>query len=126
MNPTRPIGPGGVKPLSIKSDQANIQRGASLYATRCADCHQVDGRGDEDNPPVWGDRSFNDGAGLSSVDNLAAWLKVAMPLDEADLTDEQAIDIAAFVNSHKRPHFELSKHLPENTRLGEYNSATSK
>jgi thiosulfate dehydrogenase len=125
MNPKRPIGPGAVKQLSVKADQADVQRGASLYAARCAECHQKDGQGDKDNPPVWGDRSFSDGAGLSLVNNLAAWLKVAMPLDEPDLSDEQATDIAAYVNSQKRPHFDLSQHLPVKERLGEYNASTS-
>ena len=126
MNPKRPIGPGAVKQLSLNADQADIRRGASLYASRCAECHQKDGQGDKDNPPVWGDRSYNDGAGLSSVENLAAWLKVAMPLDETDLTDVQAIDVATYVNAQKRPHFDLSQHLPVKERLGEYNASTLK
>ena len=121
MNPERPIGPGAIKPLSVKADQADAKRGASLYASRCAECHQKDGLGDNDNPPVWGDRSYNDGAGLSSVDNLAAWLKVAMPLDDANLSDQESIDIAAFVNSKERPHFDLRAHLPVSQKLGEYN-----
>jgi thiosulfate dehydrogenase len=126
MNRVRPVGPGAIKPLAIKSSQSNLQRGATLYASRCADCHRADGLGDKENPPVWGDQSYNDGAGLASVDNLAAWLKVAMPLDEANLTEEQALDIAAYVNSHERPRFELNRHLPAQDRLGEYNAATSK
>jgi thiosulfate dehydrogenase len=126
MNPNRPIGPGALKQLEVKVDQADIKRGASLYASRCSECHQQHGQGDKDNPPVWGKRSYNDGAGLSSVENLAAWLKVAMPKDETDLTDQQALDIATFVNSQKRPHFELSRHLPVKEKLGEYNAATTK
>ncbi len=123
MNAKRPVGPGAIKLLAVKPDQADINRGASLYHLRCAECHQKDGQGDKDNPPVWGERSYNDGAGLSSVENLAAWLKVAMPLDDTNLTDQQALDIAAYVNSHKRPHFELSQHLPAKEKLGEYNAA---
>ena len=126
MNSKRPVGPGAIKLLAVKPDQADIKRGASLYASRCAECHQEDGQGDQDNPPVWGERSYNDGAGLSSVENLAAWMKVAMPLDETDLSDQQALDIAAFVNSHKRPHFELRQHLPVKERLGEYNASQAK
>jgi thiosulfate dehydrogenase len=126
MNSKRPVGPGAIKLLAVKPDQADIKRGASLYTSRCAECHQKDGQGDKDNPPVWGERSYNDGAGLSSVENLAAWLKVAMPLDDTDLTDQQALDIAAYVNSHKRSHFEISKHLPAKERLGEYNASNDK
>jgi thiosulfate dehydrogenase len=126
MNPERSIGPGAIQPLAVRSDQASLERGAALFASRCSDCHQADGQGDSENPPVWGARSYNDGAGLSSVDSLAAWLKVAMPLDEADLTDQQAVDIAAYVNSHDRPHFDLSQHLPEKEKLGEYNASNSK
>jgi thiosulfate dehydrogenase len=126
MNFKRPIGPGAIKLLALKPDQADIQRGAALYTSRCAECHQKDGQGDKDNPPVWGERSYNDGAGLSSVENLAAWLKVGMPLDDTDLTDQQALDIAAYVNSHKRSHFEISKHLPAKERLGEYNASNDK
>lgn len=126
MNSQRPIGPGAIKLLDVKYSQADIQRGASLYAERCAECHQENGQGDKDNPPVWGERSYNDGAGLSSVDNLAAWLKVAMPLDDADLTDQQALDIAAYVNSQKRPHFDLLLHLPIKEKLGEYNASPAK
>ena len=126
MNPKRPVGPGTIKQLNTKVNQADVTRGAALYKARCADCHQDDGQGDNENPPVWGDRSYNDGAGLSSVENLAAWLKVAMPLDDADLTEVQALDIAAYVNSHERPHFDLQKHLPANERLGEYNASPVK
>jgi thiosulfate dehydrogenase len=126
MNSKRPIGPGAIKLLAVKPDQADIQRGAALYTSRCTECHLKDGQGDKDNPPVWGERSYNDGAGLSSMENLAAWLKVAMPLDDTDLTDQQALDIAAYVNSHKRSHFEISKHLPAKERLGEYNASNEK
>jgi thiosulfate dehydrogenase len=126
MNQKRPIGPGALKQLSMKVDLTDTKHGALLYASRCAECHQEDGRGDKDNPPVWGERSYNDGAGLASVENLAAWLKVAMPLDKTNLTDQQALDIAAFLNSQKRPHFELSQHLPVKEKLGEYNAAAAK
>ncbi len=126
MNAKRPVGPGAIKLLAVKPEQVDLKRGASLYTSRCAECHQEDGQGDTNNPPVWGEQSYNDGAGLASVENLAAWLKVAMPLDSTDLTDQQALDIAAFVNSHERSHFELSQHLPAKEKLGEYNASDAK
>jgi thiosulfate dehydrogenase len=126
MNANRPAGPNAVVPLRLDAQQANSGRGQSLYAERCATCHGEDGQGDEDNPPVWGDRSYNDGAGLANVKKLASWLKVSMPLDETDLTDQEALDVAAFVNGHARPHFILSEHLPDKDRLGEFNTEPSR
>ena len=69
-----------------------------------------------------GEQSFNDGAGLSGNDKLAAWLKVAMPLGDPILTEQESLDIAAFVNSKPRPKFVLQDHLPKPERLGEHNS----
>jgi thiosulfate dehydrogenase len=121
MNANRPSGPRGIPALGLKASQANVESGRLLYAQRCADCHQANGQGDHENPPVWGERSYNDGAGLANVENLAAWLKVAMPIDDADLTPQESLDIAAFVNSHPRPNFVLREHLPAPEKLGEYN-----
>ncbi len=123
MNPEKPIGPRAIPLLGVKPNAESAERGRVLYAQRCADCHGPQGQGDTENPPVWGDRSYNEGAGLAKVENLGAWLKVAMPLDDATLTDQEAIDIAVFVNSHARPRFELSAHLPPVAETGVYNGA---
>ncbi|WP_339728238.1 c-type cytochrome [uncultured Gimesia sp.] len=120
MNPAKPLGPNHVRPLKIKPEQANEIRGASLYNKQCADCHGKAGQGTPEGPPVWGDKSYNAGAGFSRNDKLAAWLKVAMPLDDANLTEQDALDIAAFINSHPRPKFVLEDHLPKPNRLGVY------
>lgn len=124
MNPRKPIGPRAIKLLSAKPDASSAERGRILYAKKCADCHGADGQGDSDNPPVWGDRSYNEGAGLANAENLGAWLKVAMPLDDADLTEQESIDIAVFVNSHQRPRFKLTEHLPPAAEIGVYNGET--
>ena len=122
MNPARPAGPHAVPQLTLDVTQADRHRGKKLYSARCAACHAENGQGGSDIPPVWGAQSFNDGAGLANVAPLASWLKVAMPLDEADLSPQEALDIAAYVNSHDRPAFVLREHLPDPVRLGEYNS----
>jgi len=122
MNPKQPKGPRAVPGLSIPAAAADIGRGRALYRRRCAECHADDGQGDEHAPPVWGERSFNEGAGLAQNGGLAAWLKVAMPPDERDLAEQEALDVAAYVNSHPRPKFVLKEHLPEASRLGAYNS----
>lgn len=130
QNPDFSLGPNHTPALSPPDGttanrdgaKGDINRGKALFADHCADCHGDKGLGSEDGPPVWGDQSYNHGAGLSRVPKLAAWLKVAMPLDDAFLTEQEAFDIAAFVNSHQRPKFKLEKHLPQPERLGEYNS----
>ena len=122
MNPKAPLGPKHVQPLSVDVFSADVKRGETVYADHCAACHGDDGLGGDDGPPVWGDQSYNDGAGLSRLDKLAAWLKVAMPLDDPYLTEQEALDVAVFVNSQPRPKFVLEDHLPKPERLGEYNS----
>jgi thiosulfate dehydrogenase len=126
MNLKKPSGPNALHPLSIKMEAANIEKGEKLYFAKCASCHAKDGEGKKGNPPVWGKNSYNRGAGFSSTDQLAAWLKVAMPLDEADLTEEEAVDIAGFVNSKQRSEFDLQHHLPPNGKLGEYNAESER
>jgi thiosulfate dehydrogenase len=85
-------------------------RGGRLFAERCATCHGLDGQGvdlGELKPgPLWGDRSWNDGAGAARVYTLAAFLRHAMPYTApGTLTDEEAQQIAAFVTSQPRPSF---------------------
>ncbi|TWU43958.1 Cytochrome c [Novipirellula aureliae] len=106
MNPTAPLGPNHLTFLDGDAIEPDIPNGRSLYADRCADCHLEDGSGSDEGPPVWGEQSYNDGAGLAKVLKMASWLKVAMPLDDADLTEQEAFDIAAFINSHSRPKFQ--------------------
>ena len=121
MNAQRPAGPRAIPRLKIDLSQADVSRGAKHYAARCGECHGGDGQGDDENPPLWGARSFNDGAGLANNVQLASWLKVAMPPDAADLADQEALDLAAYINAHERPKFRLRDHLPEPSALGEYN-----
>lgn len=105
MNAQAPLGPKATPYTPVEPAQADRGRGRRLYEAKCASCHGEDGQGDEDSPPVWGAKSYNTGAGLARVDKLASWLKVAMPLRRPNLTIQEALDIAAYVNSHDRPAF---------------------
>lgn len=81
--------------------------GAKIYATRCAMCHQADGAGVPGmSPPLWGARSFNDGAGMSHFPKMAAFVKANMPpTAPGSLSVQEAFDVAAYVDSQPRPHF---------------------
>ena len=62
-------------------------------------------------PPLWGEEGYQPGSSMHRVIKMARWLKANMPHDSATwkkpvLTDEEALDVAAFVNDdriHKRP-----------------------
>jgi thiosulfate dehydrogenase len=102
-------GRGYVKPPkpALPPDRA---RGAVVYAQKCALCHgkNGDGQGANDGSPgfpaLWGADSYNWGAGMVNVTNAAAFIKSSMPLSlGGTLTDQEAWDVALFVNSHERP-----------------------
>ena len=90
----------------IKSDhKPNFLNGKHIYATTCAACHGVNGFGTKIAPPLWGKGSFNDGAGMSHLANLAAFAHNNMPYHVSNLTETQALDVAAYVTKQSRPHF---------------------
>jgi thiosulfate dehydrogenase len=83
--------------------------GAALYATRCAACHGADGAGQNGAfPPLWGGKSFNDGAGMHRLATMAAFVRYNMPYGAQpnSLSAQQAYDVSAYVLSHPRPHFD--------------------
>ncbi len=115
----RPFPNKAIKPFVKKAD---LKRGAVLYKKRCAVCHESDGQGDGyDNPPLWGSKSYNKGAGLANDLKLATWLQYNMPLGEENLTNMEAADIARFVNSQLRADFNLRERLPQKGKMGVYN-----
>jgi thiosulfate dehydrogenase len=87
----------------------NISRGAHVFANNCAMCHGDNGRGREVRgqqvfPPLWGEKSFNWGAGMERVSTAAGFIKANMPYGAGGtLSDQDAWDVAAFVVSHPRP-----------------------
>jgi thiosulfate dehydrogenase len=92
--------------------QLDTAAGRRSFTEKCITCHGMDGQGvqigDKIAGPLWGDKSWNDGAGASRVYTLAGMIRYTMPyLDPGSLTDREAQEIAAFINSQKRPlyHF---------------------
>jgi thiosulfate dehydrogenase len=84
--------------------------GATIYAQQCQVCHGANGQGVAGMfPPLWGAGAFNDGAGMSQLDKMAAFVKANMPkTGPGSLTVQQAYDVAAFVTQKPRPHFRPS------------------
>ena len=99
-----------------QSLQANADNGQKLYATQCAACHGAEGQGlkaadgSYTFPPVWGDDSFNIGAGMARTYTAAAFIQHNMPLGQGNsLSAQQALDIAAFFTHQPRPPFAAAK-----------------
>jgi thiosulfate dehydrogenase len=114
----------GLKDLPLLARAADPQKGKVVYDLRCASCHQVNGQGIIDGigqsyvyPPLWGAHSFNDAAGLSRISNMAKYVKYNMPLgvshDAPELSDEDAWDVAAYIESKSRPHKPTPKDWPD-------------
>lgn len=91
-------------------DRLDPVLGESIFRQQCTMCHGVDGQGVDIGGvkpgPLWGDSSWNDGAGLSRVYTLAGYLRYTMPLTApGTLTDEQAQHVAAYINAQERPTY---------------------
>ncbi len=87
----------------------SVDDGEALYNQSCIACHAGDGSGTGSNtgPALWGDGSFNDGAGIARMSKMAGYIQNNMPVGaENTLTDQEASDLAAFILSRDRPEWE--------------------
>ncbi len=94
-------------------------RGKALFEADCAVCHGSDGQGAKSAdgnwlfPPLWGDASFNIGAGIARTFTAAAFVKSNMPIargtnfpqGQGGLSDQTAVDIAEYFTHQPRPDF---------------------
>jgi thiosulfate dehydrogenase len=85
--------------------QPNTQNGEKVYARHCSICHKSDGEGSASVPPLWGNNSFNDGAGMNTLPKLSSFVWQNMPYGQPVLTPEEALDVAAYIISRPRPQF---------------------
>jgi thiosulfate dehydrogenase len=118
----------GIEKLDYLPRAADPEKGKIVYVQHCQSCHGPDGQGqlslDESEytyPPLWGNSSYNDGAGLYRLSNFAGYVKTNMPYLTASrqnpvLTDEECWDVAAYINSKPRPHKDQKEDWPYRTK----------
>jgi thiosulfate dehydrogenase len=119
----RPVG-AGITEIPWLKRAADPVKGQVIYLRDCQRCHGAQGNGSYNAdttgylyPPLWGDHSYNTGAGLYRISRLASYVKDNMPLGRShnatQLTNEDAWDVAAFINTQRRPEKTFAKDWPD-------------
>lgn len=113
----------------------NVENGKKVYATQCAACHGQNGEGIRKAdgtpvfPPLWGDHSFNIGAGMARTYKAADFVKANMPfgmhskfpLGQGTLSDQDAVDVAEYFTHQPRPDFAgKDKDFPKDKKPKDY------
>lgn len=106
----------GFVKIKIPDRAVDLSKGKALYLKECMICHGGSGQGvllTEASkgylyPPLWGQDSYNNGAGMHRVITAAEFIKGNMPFGQATwenpkLTDAEAFDVAGYINSFDRP-----------------------
>jgi thiosulfate dehydrogenase len=114
----------GLKELAFLDRAADPSKGKIIYDQKCAACHQENGSGMKNPdqieygfPPVWGASAYNEAAGLFRLSNMAKFVKYNMPLgathDNPQLSDDEAWDVAAYINTQAHPKKTTPKDWPD-------------
>ncbi|SFB59095.1 c-type cytochrome [Algoriphagus aquimarinus] len=114
----------GIYEVPLLDRAADPIRGKTIYERQCVTCHMIDGQGVMKTdgtgytyPPLWGEHSYNQGAGLFRMSRFAGYVKANMPFgatyENPILSDEEAWDVAAYVNSLDRPKRDFPNDWPD-------------
>jgi thiosulfate dehydrogenase len=120
----------GIPKIQLLSRAADTSSGRIVYLGKCMTCHSEDGEGalnipgnvdvpadsvkGYDFPPVFGNNSYNEGAGMYKLLTAASFIYSKMPFHYSELTVEESYDVAAFINSKPRPLFkDVGKDYPD-------------
>lgn len=107
----------GLPRMAELSRPADPVRGKVVYADTCAACHGGDGQGQRVGkvgdaqgyafPPLWGQDSYNNGAGMARLITAANFVHANMPQgttwQSPAVASADAWDVAAYINSQSRP-----------------------
>ncbi|MCV6002733.1 c-type cytochrome, partial [Escherichia coli] len=96
--------------IAAPKQEPSPERGALVYEKNCETCHRADGSGIKGTdghsyiPQLWGEFAYNWGAGMHRINTAAYFIYENMPLGKSvQLTEQEAWDVAAYINSHERP-----------------------
>ena len=114
----------GLYEVPLLDRAADPIKGKNIYTRQCQSCHMEDGKGvakpdgsGYTYPPLWGEHSYNSGAGLFRLSRFAGYVRANMPFgatyERPMLSDEESWDVAAYVNSLERPGKDLSEDWPD-------------
>jgi thiosulfate dehydrogenase len=117
----------GILSLEFLERPADPLKGSYVYQKHCKSCHGNNGEGilaengvEWTYPPLYGEKSYSIGAGLYRLSSFAGYVKYNMPFGTSYknpvLTDEEAWDVAVFINSMPRPNKDLSMDWPDITK----------
>ena len=113
--PRDSVPPGtGLTTLSDLERAADPVKGKKVYEKHCLVCHGTEGAGlkhpdslEWTYPPLAGKDSYTTAAGLFRLSRFAGYVKSNMPhgttFEKPVLSDEEAWDVAAYINSLPRP-----------------------
>lgn len=102
--------------IDFLDEPADTINGKIVYDNVCKSCHGENGEGklridgiSYEFPPLWGPKSYPPGSSMHRIIVAAQFIKANMPFgttyENKKLTDKEAFDVAAFINSdqHRRP-----------------------
>lgn len=120
--------------MTFPNRAADPKLGSEIYERECARCHGEDGQGkfnkeglSYEYPPLWGLDAYQSGSSMFRLIKAAQFIKANMPHDQATwenpkLSDEEAFDVAAYINSpeHVRPMAEGPDYEDIRTKYVDY------
>nr|WP_321397370.1 cytochrome c peroxidase [uncultured Desulfobacter sp.] len=108
--------------------KADVKKGEEVYNRFCMSCHGENGNGYQSMsagdsgsyvaPALWGENSYNNGAGMNRLLTNAAFIHSNMPLgtvwNHPAIINEDTYDVAAYLSSQERPQMGgLEKDYPK-------------